>query len=98
MLWHFLTLIQSARGAVIKVWGKIHVLKRHLAKSVTSSPLNRNLSWPPPHIGRGKNTRRRLALPPPIVDPSTVTVLGQVESGKGDPSDRGESTPKRRWC
>ena len=34
--------------------------------------------------------------PPPLVDPSTVTVLGQVESGKGDPSDRGESTPKKK--
>ena len=71
------------------------MLKRNLAKSVTSSPLNKNLSWPPPPIGRGKNTRKRLALPP-LVDPSTVTVLGQVESGKGDPSDRGESTPKKK--
>ena len=86
--WHFLTLTQSAQGAVIKGLDKTHVLRRNLARSVTSSPLNRNLSWSPPPIGRGRNIRRRLAPPP--VDPSTVTVLGQVESGKGESSDRGE--------
>ena len=33
---------------------------------------------------------------PPLVDPSSVTVFGQVESRKGDPSDRGEVTPSKK--
>ena len=47
-----------------------------------------------------KNTRRRQALSPPpptpLVDQASVTVLGQVESGKGESSDRGEVTSVKK--
>ena len=43
-----------------------------------------------------KEHQKKISSPPPTVDLSTVTVLGQVESGKGDPSDTGESTPKKK--
>ena len=54
---------------------------------------NRKSSWPPLPTEYVKKSRRRQALPP-LVDPSDVTVLGQVES-KDDTSDRGETPSKK---
>ena len=34
--------------------------------------------------------------PPPLIDPYDVTVLGKVESGKGDRSDRGKDPPSKK--
>ena len=58
--------------------------------------LNRRNSWPTPPAGRIKGIRRRQALPPLVVDPADVTVLGQVESGKGESSDRGKTPSKKK--
>ena len=42
---------------------------------------------------RARKEHQRKASSPLLVDPASVTVLGQVESRKGESSDRGESTP-----
>ena len=45
---------------------------------------------------RTQKEHQKKASSPPLVDPPDVTVLGQVESGKGDTSDRGETPSKKR--
>ena len=45
---------------------------------------------------RARKEHQKKISSAPLVDPSTVTVLGQVESGKGKPSDRGESTSSKK--
>ena len=42
-----------------------------------------------------KEKELQKASSPSLVDPSSVTVVGKVESGKGDSGDRGE-TPKKK--
>ena len=57
--------------------------------------LNRRNSWPPQPTGRKKSTRKRQALPL-VVDHADVTVLGQVESGKGDISEKCKTPSKKK--
>ena len=54
--------------------------------------LTRRNSWPSQPTEREKSTRR----PPPRVDPADITVLGQVESGKGDSSNRDKTPFKKK--
>ena len=45
---------------------------------------------------RARKEHQKKASSPLLVDPGSVTVLGQVESGKGESSDRGEVTPSKK--
>ena len=61
------------------------------------SPLNRNYSWPAPtyRARKDKELQKKIASPS-LVDPSTVTVVGKVESAKGDSSGRVETPTKKK--
>ena len=83
-LWHFLTRTLNVQGAVRRDWAQTHVLKRKTVKSVIVLLLNRRNSWRPSPIGCRKSIPPPPPPPPPVVDPADVTVLGQVESRKGD--------------
>ena len=47
----------------------------------------------PTYRARKEHQKRRS---PSLVDPSSLAVLGKVESGKGESSDRGKSTPSKK--
>ena len=49
----------------------------------------------PTYKARKEKELQKKASSPSLVDPSSVTVVGKVESGKGDSGDRGE-TPKKK--
>ena len=49
----------------------------------------------PTYKARKEKELQKKATSPSLVDPSTVTVVGKVESDKGDSGDRGE-TPKKK--
>ena len=53
------------------------------------------LATPTYRARKDKELRKKTASPS-LVDPSTVTVVGKVESGKGDSSDRGETPTKKK--
>ena len=45
---------------------------------------------------RARKEHQKRTSSPSLLEPSSVTVLEQVESGKGESSDRGESTPSKK--
>ena len=73
------------------------MLKRKTVLYAIISLKIRNYSWPPPtyRARKDKELQKKIASPS-LVDPSTVTVVGKVESGKGDSSDRGETPTKKK--
>ena len=95
ILWLYLMLIQSVRGAVRKGLALMTVYRIKAAKSAILSQQSRRNNWPPQPTECERSTRRGQA-PTRLVDPADVTVLGQVQSGKGDKSDRGEDTPSKK--
>ena len=50
----------------------------------------------PTYGARKEKELQKKTASPSLVDPSTVTVVGKVESGKGDSSDRGETPTKKK--
>ena len=70
------------QDAVRKGWAQVIVYRTRTMRSVANSQLSRKSSWPPQPTEHKRSTRRRQALP--LVDQSDVTVLGKVESGKGE--------------
>ena len=53
------------------------------------------LATPTYRARKDKELQKKITSPS-LVDPSTVTVVGKVESGKGDSSDRGETPTKKK--
>ena len=53
------------------------------------------LATPTYSARKDKELQKKIASPS-LADPSTVTVVGKVESGKGDSSDRGETLTKKK--
>ena len=53
------------------------------------------LATPTYRVRKDKELQKKIASSS-LVDPSTVTVVGKVESGKGDSSDRGETPTKKK--
>ena len=53
------------------------------------------LATPTYRARKDKELQKKTASPS-LVDPSSVTVVGKVESGKGDSSDRGETPSKKK--
>ena len=73
------------------------MLKRKTVLYAIVSLKIRNYSWPPPLTEPEKTElQKKNIASPSLVDPSTVTVVGKVESGKGDSSDRGETPTKKK--
>ena len=54
------------------------------------------LATPTYKARKDKELQKKNICSPCLVDPSTVTVVGKVESGKGDSSDRGETPTKKK--
>ena len=56
---------------------------------------NLQLATPTYRARKDRELQKKTASPS-LVDPSSVTVVGKVESGKGDSSDRGETLTKKQ--
>ena len=54
------------------------------------------LATPTYRARKDKELQKKNIASPSLVDPSTVTVVGKVESGKGDSSDRGKTPTKKK--
>ena len=91
-----------AHVAMREALGKTPVLRRSNARFVTVFLKIRKDNWPHLHTGHVRSSRRKQALPlpppppTPLVDPADVTVLGQVESSKGESSDQGETPSNKK--